>query len=297
MQNIARMYENQSSERFFGAAHIVKTDEGQGLVVVALTGFQIRKKITARLAIELHQELALSDEVLVVEDNQENFFVIGVLNQKRTTASSNRVSTAEGTYALKNTHEDGETLGVYSKNNELLFEYNSNTKKAKVFSEAENVVFEAPKGNIEFNAAGKIHFKGHRVELYGRSGIGLSVGKLFEKVRAGLTLKPGKIDVSSQEIKISARRAGLFIEEARNNIKTVFSRIGSARLTVGKLETTASSIIEKTENAYRTIEKLNQVKSGRMRMLIHNTFHLKSKTTVINAEDDVKVKGEKIHLG
>ncbi len=297
MQNIARMYENQSSERFFGTARIVKSGEEQGLVVVALTGFQIRKKITARLATELNQELALGDEVLVVEDNQENFFVIGVLSQKRLSGAPIRVSTAEGTYALKNSHEDGETLGVYSKNNELLFDYNSNTKKARIFSKAENVVFEAPKGNIEFNAAGKIHFRGHQVELSGRSGIDVSVGQLFEKARAGLTIKPGKIDVSSQEIKISARRAGLFIEEVRNNIKAVFSRIGSARLIVEKLETTASSIIEKTENAYRTIENLNQVKSGRMRMLIHNTFHLKSKTTVIKAEDDVKVKGEKIHLG
>ena len=153
MQNTARIYENQTFERFFGTARVVKVNEGQGLVVVALTGFQIRKKITARLATELNQELALGDEVLVVEDNQENFFVIGVLGQKHTSVPSNRVSTAEGTYALKNTHEDGETLGVYSKNNELLFEYNSHKQKARVFSEAENIVFEAPKGNIEFHAA------------------------------------------------------------------------------------------------------------------------------------------------
>jgi len=295
MQNIARIYENQSSEKFFGTAHIVKVDGEQ--VVVALTGLHIRKKITARLAIELTQELALGDEVLVVEDNQENYFIIGVLRRKCLSVSLNRVSTGEGTYALKNSHEDGETLGVYSKNDELLFEYNSNTKKARVFSGAENVVFEASKGNIEFNAAGNIHLRGHQVDLSGRSGVDVSVGPLFEKVRTGLILKPGKMDVSSQEIKISARRAGLFIEEARNNIKAVFSRIGSVRLIVGRLETSASSIIEKTENAYRTIEKINQVKSGRMRMLIHNTFHLISKSTVIKAEDDVKIKGEKIHLG
>lgn len=297
MQNIARIYENQSSERFFGTARVLEVDEEQGVVVVALTGFQIGKKITARLAIELNQDLALADEVLVVEDNQKNFFVIGVLRQKRPSGSFNRVSTAEGTYALTNTHENGETLSVYSNSNELLFEYNPNIHKARVFSEAENIVFEAPKGNIEFNAAGKIHLKGHQVEFSGRSGIDLSVGQLYEKNRAALAVKPGKIDVSSQEVKISARRVGLFIEEARNNIKSFFSRIGTARLIVGKLETTATSIIEKTENAYRTIDKLNQVKSGRMRMLIHNTFNLKSKTTVIKAEDDVKVKGEKIHLG
>ena len=141
----------------------------------------------------------------------------------------------------------GQKLGVFSKDDKLLFEYDPEAKKAKVFSDADNVAFEAVKGNIEFNAAGNIHLKGHHVDVSGRAGIGLSVGQAVEKIRSVLSLKPGKIDVSGQEVKVSARRALTFIDEVRNNIKIVASRIGSVRLVTEKLETIASSIIEKAK--------------------------------------------------
>jgi hypothetical protein len=298
MQNIAKIYENRSSERFFGTARIVRTDVKQEPVLVVSAGLHIKKEITARIVISLHRELASGDEVLVAEDNAGSFYIIGVLGQKDEYVQPlKQMIVTDGTFASVSTSENGQTLCVYSNDNELMFEYDPDTKKSRIFSNAENVVFDAPKGNIELNAAGNIHLKGHQVELSGRSGIGLSVGQMFEKVRSAVLLKPGKIDVSSQELKVSARRAIMFFEEARNNIKTVVSKIGSARLIVDKLETTASSIIEKTKNAYRTTENLNQVKAGRMRMLIHSTFHLGSRSSIIKAKEDVKVKGEKIHLG
>lgn len=298
MQNIAKIYGNQSSEQFFGTARVVSIDEKQGQAGVCFVDGQIRKEVMARSVIALQQKLAPGDEVLVVEDNNDNFFVIGALNHNsKNIDPAPQMIVADGTFASIDTSVNGQRLGVYSNNNELIFEYDPETKKARFFSDADNMVFDAPKGNIEFNAAGNIHLKGHQVELTGRSGIGLSVGQIFENIRSAVSLKSGKIDVSSQELKVSSRRASLFLEEAKNNIKAVVSKIGSARLIVDKLETTASSIIEKTKNAYRTTENLNQVKSGRMRMLIHKTFHLKSQSAIIKAEDDVKVKGEKIHLG
>lgn len=298
MQNIAKIYENQSSERFFGTARIVRTDESQGQVIAVPAGLHIKKEITARLAIPLFHKLASGDDVLVAEGNNDNFFVLGVLNKNSENSDpAPKMIVADGTFASINSSENGQKLGVYSNNNELIFEYDPDTKKARIFSDAEDMVFDAPNGNIKFNAAGNIHLKGHQVELSGRSGIGLSVGQVFEKIRSGISLKPGKIDVASQEVKISAQRASLFLDEARNNIKAVVSKIGSAKMIVDKLETTASSIIEKTKNSYRTTENLSQVKAGRMRMLIQKTFHLGSRSSIIKAKEDVKVKGEKIHLG
>ena len=298
MQNIAKIYENQSSERFFGTARVVKFDEKQGEVIVVPTGLQIRKEISARLAISLYHELTPGDEVLVVEDNNDNFFVIGVLNQNTENSDpALKMIAADGAFASIKNSAESQTLCVYSNNNELMFEYDPDTKKSRIFSDTEDMVFDAPKGNIEFNAAGTIHLNGHLVEITGKSGIGVSVGEMFEQLESVLTLKPGKISVASQEVNVSARRASFFLEEARNNIKAVVSKIGSAKLIVDKLETTASLIIEKAKNSYRTTENLNQVKAGRMIMLIQSTFHLKSKSSIIKAEEDVKVKGEKIHLG
>lgn len=296
MQNIAKIYEKQSTERFFGKARFKRNCENNGQIIVALAGFRPGKEIMASLAIHLNHKLVINDELLVIEDNSGNFFVIGDLTQNGFYQSPAKTVVSDGTYASINADENN-TLGIYSNKDKLLFEYDPETKKAKIYSDADNVVFEAVKGNLEFKAAGNIHLNGHQVDVSGKAGIGLTVGKKYEKSRSGLALKPGKIDVSSQEVKVSARRAGFFIEEVKNNIKTLVSKIGSVRLVVDKLETTASSIIEKAKNTYRTTENLNQVKAGRMRMLIDRTFHIGSKTTVIKAKDDVKVKGEKIHLG
>ncbi len=298
MENIARIYTDQSSKRFFGTAYIIKSNEKErGTVVVALNNSSEEKKITARLAIESDQSFTFGDEVLVVEDNQNNFFIIGVLRKKHRSEQQGKLSVADGAYASITTENNRQLLSVHSSEDELLFKYDPHSQKASIFSGTENVVFEATNGNIEINAAGKIHLNANQIEFSGKSEIEFSVGKLLEKTRTALSLTQGKLDVSSRDVKVSARRTALFIEQSKNAIKSVISRIESVRLMAGKVETKASSIIEKTENSYRTVEKLNQVKSGRMRMLIHNAFNLKSKTTVIKADDDVKVKGEKIHLG
>ena len=297
MSNIAKLYANPSPERFSGTARVVGVDENHEKVRVVPDGLQVRKEIPVRVMTPLHQTLTPGNEVLVVEDHQGNFYIIGVLTQGDNVLPRKQVTAADGTYAAISTSETAPILGVYSNDNKLLFEYDPETKKAKIYSDADNVVFEAGKGNLEFKAAGNIRLKGHHVELSGRSGVALSAGQIFEKTRSGLTLKPGQVDVSGRDIKVSARRAGIFIEEVKNNIKTLTSKIGSVRLVTEKLETTAASIIEKAKDTYRTTENLSQIKAGRMRMLINRTFHLGSKTAVIKAKDDVKVKGEKIHLG
>ena len=48
---------------------------------------------------------------------------------------------------------------------------------------------------------------------------------------------------------------------------------------------------------YRDATELSQTRAGRMRMVAETTFHILGKRTLIKAEEDVKLKGEKIHLG
>jgi hypothetical protein len=56
-------------------------------------------------------------------------------------------------------------------------------------------------------------------------------------------------------------------------------------------------VVERVKNAYREVEELAQTRAGRVRVVARAAMHLISGRTVIKAEQDVKVKGEKIHLG
>ena len=297
MHNIAKIYEKRVFEKYLGPGRVIKADCPGGMLQIKLTGREHQPEITARPLVSFSPLPSTGDSVLVMEDGTGDFFVIGILTRAASDFFQDRLQTADGAFAAIVRSEKGETLNVYSESNALLFEYDPMSKKARLFSESENVAFEAPGGDIEIAAAGSIRLKGHHVEVSGTSGIDFSVGKMVETLKTALTLLPGKMDVSAQEIKISARRASLFLDEARNIFKSAFYKIGTVKLLADKMETTASTLVEKTKNTYRTMENLNQVKAGRMRVLVHKAFHLKSKSSVIKAEDDVKIKGEKIHLG
>lgn len=66
---------------------------------------------------------------------------------------------------------------------------------------------------------------------------------------------------------------------------------------VERLETLAETIVETAKNAYRTVEQLAQLRTGRMRTLVDETYQFKSKNAFLKAEEDFKIKGEQIHLG
>ncbi|RJP44565.1 MAG: DUF3540 domain-containing protein [Desulfobacteraceae bacterium] len=297
MHNIAKLYQECAVENYLGPARVIKQDVSENYLRIAVTGRQGAAETTARPLISISPPPAAGDEVLVIENNSGEFFVIGILSQAAPASGNVRLNMADGKFASIVSSENGQILNVYSHTHELLFEYDPASKKARIFSDAQHVVFEAPKGDMELNAAGNLRLKGHHVEITARSGIQLSAGKIVEALKSALLILPGKIDASALEVKVTARRAGVVLDEAVNTIKTAVHKIGTLKLLAGKIETTAATLIEKTKNSYRTMENLNQVKAGRMRMLINKTFHLKSKSSVIKAEDDVKVKGEKIHLG
>ena len=96
--------------------------------------------------------------------------------------------------------------------------------------------------------------------------------------------------MDSSEIGIDAERGEFNVEEAKYTGKRLLSK-------VDRLESIAGSVIAKARNIYQTVEELSQVRAGRMRTMVARTFHFKSKKAFVKAEEDYKIKAEKIHLG
>ncbi len=298
MKNIAEIYNNPDMARYLGPARVIDPGGGQDPLKVVVEGPEGKRYALAYMALPTTDTIEPGDKVLVAGDNDENLYVIGILGRKPASAfPAPKIVLPDGSYASIEGAIDEQKLCVFSSRNELMFQYDPKTGQARIVSDAQNLVIDAPKGDIELNAAKNIRLSGDAIELNGSSGIGLSVGTIFESLRSAFSLKPGQINLSGQHVKVSAKQGRIFIDDLRNHMKSVVSKMGDARLVVDRLETAANSIIEKAKNTYRSTENLNQLKAGRMRMLINSTFHLKSKSSIIKAKDDVKVKGEKIHLG
>ncbi len=69
------------------------------------------------------------------------------------------------------------------------------------------------------------------------------------------------------------------------------------RVTAGNLTFLAGKLTEKVTSAFRWVKDLVQLKAGRSRTVIEGTSHERAQRRVIRADKDVRVNGERIHLG
>jgi hypothetical protein len=79
-----------------------------------------------------------------------------------------------------------------------------------------------------------------------------------------------------------------------NRIEGTFER---ASLVIGRLETVARTVVEKARNVYRTVEKLAQLKAGRVRTVVDGSHVVRARKTTVHADEDVRIQANKIHLG
>ncbi|MDY6843934.1 MAG: DUF3540 domain-containing protein [Thermodesulfobacteriota bacterium] len=257
---------------YFGPARVLEIDEERGLFSVLVTRCKDRKnafKTWARLAIPYPHELHWGETVLVAGETIDDFYVIGLLD---VTVNSKVQKTdlvlQNGTRAAITGTPDAEQLKVFSQDGGLIFEYDSKTGKSRVDIPEGDLELIAANGNIDFISAQDIRF--------------------FSK---------NSIDMKSETFGLTAQAGELHIEETHYTGKKVVGEVHTARLMVERLETLAGTIMEKAKNVYRTVEKLSQIKAGRMRTLVKETCQFKSKKAFFKAEEDFKIKGEKIHLG
>jgi len=106
-----------------------------------------------------------------------------------------------------------------------------------------------------------------------------------------LRTEDGDIELcSAQTVRIDGRT--IEMNSHQLNVKSA-----SVRWIAKRMETLVETLVEKTRNAYRTVEHLTQLRTGRMRTLVEQTFQFKSRKAFLKSEEDFKIKGEKIHLG
>ena len=106
-----------------------------------------------------------------------------------------------------------------------------------------------------------------------------------------LSTEDGDIELrSARNVRIGGRT--IEMESHQLNVKAA-----SARWIIERMETLVETLVEKARNAYRTVEQLAQLRTGRLRTLVDQTFQFKSRKAFLKSEEDFKIKGEKIHLG
>jgi hypothetical protein len=291
MLNLAEKFKRIPQTRYLGPATVLETDTNTGDICIRLTGHPLAGYLWAQNALSGQHSVQNDDTVLVVGENPDNLYVIGVLSQKDFNESSDKkIALSKGAYAEVDGSPDEQTLNVFSPKKELLFQYNEKSGNARVNMEAGDIEFVTEKGSITFAASKEIMFYGRSIGMTGVKGICLGVMDTLGKLRNSLTLRDQSVKIDSSEVGIKAERGEVNIDETKYTGKRFHSK-------VDRLETIAETVMTKARNLYQTVEELSQAKAGRMRTIVAKTFHFKSKKAYVKAEEDYKINAEKIHLG
>ena len=219
--------------------------------------------------------------------------MIGILTAK----SGSALYSDNGSQVVLGKNKDSSIIQIYSKQNELVVEYDTETENTRVKCLNGNLEIEAPDGNITFKSKETIELNAENIRIKGTRGVETSVQDYPGNAVSSLSLNNHQVKLNSPDFQLMARRGNFYLEELRITGKRVLGRLVQATIKVDRLETKAQSIINKTKNLYQTVENLSQLKTGRLKALVKSTYHLKSKNSILKSEDDFKIKAEKINLG
>ncbi len=240
------------------------------------------QKTDAALALPYDIDLTCGDKVLIAGEDICNIYIIGVLSAK----VSATIRADNGAYARLDT--DRASLHIFSPHDELIIEYDTVKDTTKVSSSTGKMVFNSPES---------ITFKSKSIDFTGKDKINMKVQGHDSNSLSTFSLGNYQTKLNCPDLRIITKKGDLFIDELRITGKKMLTNVVQATFNMGKLETKTKTLIHKARNMYQSVENLSQLKSGRLKTLIKSTYHLKSKNTVLKAEEDFKVKAEEINLG
>lgn len=124
--------------------------------------------------------------------------------------------------------------------------------------------------------------KGH-VSIAGNAGINLSTDTT--------------IDIHSSDINVSASKGRLNVSETHATGDTFSGRLNRVQLISESIDTVAKRATQRLKTCYRWVEQIEQTTAGQLIQKVNNLFSVRARQTAITAKEDVKVDGERIHLG
>ena len=290
---------------YVGPARVLEVDEeGERIHVLVNStgddapGSEGAWKAWAQPALPYDWDLGLGDTVLVAGEPDQGLFVVGILKARARPTAAREILLDSGAKATVDGPPGDQRLQVFSAGGEMIFEHDPATGKSRVGAPAGDLEIVTREGNIDFIAARGVRFFAREpIQLRSLEGIEMAVADTGSDDLSSLDLHPGRVALRGTELGVSARKGELRIDETEVAGRRLSGAIANVKLAMDRCETVADIVIEKARNAYRTVAELTQLKTGRMRTLVDDTYQLRSRTALLKAEKDFKVNGEKIHLG
>ena len=184
-----------------------------------------------------------------------------------TRSGERSVRSAAGAEARVEPRERTEVIAVRDRRGQLVFEHDAETGRSVIYAPSGDLELRADHGSVTVVARDDVKLHGKR-----------------------------RLDLSGATLGASAARVEALVGDVRVVGKSLRTAFETARHATGILEVQARRIVERAKATYRDAEDLAQTRAGRVRTVVETTFHVLAGTAIVKAEEDVKLKGKKIHL-
>ena len=249
--------------------------------------------VWAVLAMEIEGQLLPGDKVLVTGESLEACYITGVIKRQMS-----KISTQTGSYAQVVKHDGSEKLQVRDKQDNLIFEYDADLGRATLSALDGDLCLNAPNGEIQlFSSEGIRCSSLGPVDIDSRSEVNINVPCVTASPESKLKLTAQTATLAAPTCQIKARQANLLAEQTKVEGESLTATLSRSRLVIERMETVAGRVIQRAKDVFCRIENLQQTQAKNIRTTVSDDYYLKSNHTDIQAKDDVKINGNKIHLG
>ncbi len=209
----------------------------------------------------------------------------------------NAVTADNGATATISNIQDKQSFRVFSKDRELVFEYDVETGKSRLFLPSGDLEVVASAGNLDFTAAESIRFRGESIELESRAGIRMSIRNAVGQIVSSFRMRGSQQSINCSDINVQSDRGVIEIEDLQQAGEKLTLKYERIQMMADWTESIARIAILKAADCYRTITGLSELKAGRVKTKVESAYHLKCEKAMMKSDADFKIKGEQIHLG
>ena len=137
-----------------------------------------------------------------------------------------------------------------------------------------------------------------RIVLGGKTDVMCKKGSLNIAGENGVSLtSPKSLSFTANNINVLAEEGDCSISRLTFLGKLLFARIADIKMLAGKMESLCERFQQKIKRSYRVVEDIDQLKSGKIDYTAENVMSLRGKYSLMSAQEDVKINGERIHMG
>lgn len=116
--------------------------------------------------------------------------------------------------------------------------------------------------------------------------------------RAGIDLTTGSaVTLTASDINVSAAQGRFTVLDMQAAGESFSGSLKKMQLISDTIDVVAQRLTHRLKSSYRWIEEIEHTAAGQMLHRVRNLFSVRSRHSTITAEQDVKINGERVHLG